>query len=141
MDLNNYIVKEYLFIFRSKEYEDHYIIFFESEHFANRYFEQITRSGPKYGILPEDGVPYGYPYFQLEKVLQADANKEFVEYLQNRIAGEKIECKLGDYGWYILKEIDVEKWKALYQTELSKQRRKMLEVGQNDKKGAQIKMF
>ena len=141
MDLNNYSVKDYLFIFRSTEHKDHYIIFFDSENFAQRYFEQTTRSGTKYGVPPADGVPYGYPHFPLEKILQADATKEFVDYLQNTIAEEKIESRLGDFGWYILKEIDIEKWKALYQTKLSEQRKQLQQVVQKEKKTEQIKMF
>src|SRR5436190_1360140 len=106
MDLNNYSIKEYLFIFRSTKYLNHYIIFYDSENFAQRYFEQIARSGPKYGVPPADGVPYGYPHFALEEVLQADNVTEgFVDYLRNTIAEEKVEGRLGDFGWYILKEI------------------------------------
>ena len=141
MDLMNYSIKEYLFIFRSTQYKDHYIIFFDSENFASRYFEQVTRSGPKYGVLPADGVPYGYPHFSLEKVLQAEANEKFVDYLRNTIAKEKIESTLGDFGWYILTEIDIEKWKFLYQAKLSLQRQQLLEVVQKEKKAEQIKIF
>lgn len=142
MDLKNYSVKEYLFIFRSTEYQDHYIIFYDSEKFANRYFEQITRSGPKYGIPSADGVPYGYPHFQLERVLQADnVTEKFVEYLRNTLAEEKIESRLGDFGWYNLKEINIEKWKALYQAKTSEQRKQLHEVVQKEKKAEQIKIF
>ena len=141
MDLMNYSIKEYHFIFRSTEYKDHYIIFFDSENFASRYFEQVTRSGPKYGVLPADGVPYGYPHFPLEKVLQVDATQEFVDYLRNTIAKEKIESTLGDFGWYILEDPDIEKWKALYQMKISAQRKLLQEVARKEKKVEQIKIF
>ncbi len=141
MDLVNYSVKEYLFIFRSTSYKNHYIIFYDSENFAKVYFEQITRSGPKYGVLPTDGVPYGYPHFSVEKVLQADATEEFVDYLRNTIAEEKIESTLGDFGWYILKDLDIEKWKAQYQLKISAQKKQLQDAVRKEKKVEQIKIF
>ncbi len=140
MDLNNYSVKEYLFIFRSIDHQDHYIIFYDSEKFANRYFEQVTRSGPKYGVPPADGVPYGYPHFELEKVLQEEASETFVEYLRNTIAEEKIDSRLGDFGWYILKDLDIGKWKTLYQTKVSEQRKDLQQVDQEEKKVEQTRL-
>lgn len=140
MDLSP--LKDYLFIYRNTEQQDHYIILYNNELFAKGFFEKISRTGTKYGVPPADGIPYAYPHYPLEKVLQADdVDERFVDYLQHTIAEEKMEGRLGNFGWYILKEIDVDKWKTLHNRKLAEQRRTLLEASNNEKKLEQAKLF
>jgi hypothetical protein len=141
MDLEKY--KEYLFIFRSTEFADHYLLIYTSESKANHIFESSTRTGPKYGMAPADGIPWGFPYIPMEKVLQLDADEPFVNYIKQHIAVYANDDKKnhGDWGWYIIKEIDTEKWMASYQAKLSEQRNKLKEAIGSEKKAEQIKMF
>ncbi len=143
MDLNKYRAKEYLFIFRNIVITDRYFILYMSEGEANWMFEMATRTGPKYSKPPEDGSVWGFPEIPLEKVLQAESNEDFVRFIQREIAEfVKDEIKgFGDWGWYILKEIDIEKWKALYQNKISEERSQLKNVAVKEKKAEQIKMF
>ncbi len=135
-------LKYYLFIYRNTKLPDHCIIIYHNEKFANGFYEKISRKGPKYGVPPADGIPYAHPYYPLEKILQADnVDERFVDYLQHTIAEERVEGRLGNYGWYILKEIDIDKWTNLYNTQLSEQRRVLLETANKEKKAVQAKMF
>ncbi len=48
---------------------------------------------------------------------------------------------MGSWGWYILKEIDVEKWMNLYQKKRAEQRNASHTAIKKDKKAEQLKMF
>ena len=132
----------HLFIFRNLELPDHYFIVYGSEIEGTSFFIKTTRIGTKYGVEPADGVPYWHPHYRLEKVLQTtDADERLVEFVKKEVAEEKPEGKLDIYGWYILKEIDIEKWKELYQSKLTEQRKKLQDPVQKEKKTEQIRMF
>lgn len=119
------------------------MIFYDTENFANGIFERWTRTGPKYGVPPADGVPYAYPIIPMEKVLKLDVEDEkFVDFIQNHIALEKIDRNwMGSWGWYILKEIDTEKWMNLYQEKFAQQRNLLQASIKKDKRSEQLKMF
>ena len=143
MDLNNYHNKKYLFILRHGEKPDRHFILFDTEYDGQWMLDIANRTGKKYSVLQPEGEDWSFPKMPLEKVLQAESDEGFVRFIQNDIAlYEKDDKKdFGDWGWYILKEIDIEKWKALYQTKLSEQRKQLQQVVQKEKKTAQIKMF
>ncbi len=139
----NIEIKKCLFIFRNTKITDLYFILFMDEKEANWMFEIATRTGPKYSVPPADGIPYAFPQLPLEKVLKLDTNEDFVHFIQRDIAEYVKDDKknFGDWGWYILKEINIEKWKALYETKLSERRKELQQVVEKEKKAEQIKMF
>ena len=140
MDLSP--LKDYLFIFSNTELKDHYIIIYNNETFAKGFFEKISRTGTKYSVPPADGIPYAYPHYPLEKVFQVpNVDEKFADYLRNTIAEEKTEGRLGNFGWYILKEINIDKWINLYQAKLAEQKRVLLETANKEEKVEQAKLF
>ncbi len=142
MDIKTYNQKKYLFIYRNTEIPDRYFITYDTEFDGNWLYEIATRSGPKYSVPPTDG-PYAFPQLPLEKPLQYDADEWFVHFIQRDIAEYvKDEKKdFGEWGWYILKEIDIEKWKDLYQLKLTEQRKELQEVFKKENKSSQLKIF
>lgn len=143
MDLKDKYTKQYLFIFRNREKPERHFILFDSEYDGQWMLDITNRQGEKYGVPQPEGEDWSFPKLPLEKILQVEADEGFVRFIQNDIAGyEKDEKKVfGDWGWYILNEIDIEKWKALYQTKLLEQRKQSLQRVEKEKKVEQIKMF
>ncbi len=62
-------------------------------------------------------------------------------YLRYTIAAEKVEGTLGDFGWYILKEINIEKWKGLYQLKAFEERKRIMQVAKPDKNADRLNYF
>ncbi len=143
MDLINQHKKQYLFILRHRENPERHFILFDSEYDGQWVLDIANRTGKKYGVPQPEGEDWAFPKMPLEKVLQLESDEGFVRFIQTDIAEYVKDDKkdFGDWGWYILKEIDIEKWKALYQIKLSEQRKQLQDVVQKEKKTDQIKMF
>ncbi len=143
MDLVNNRAKYFLFIFRNIEFPNHYLLLYDTESTARFVFESTTRTGPKYGVMPEDGIPYGYNYVPMERVLQYETDEHFVHFIKLHIAEYASDFKknYGEWGWYIINEINVEEWERMYQAQIAEQRKQALEAANKNKKPEQISLF